>query len=125
VLVRALGIQPRWVRQSKMYRAGAYVEGIRVGAAPPLTRSFDILARYQTEKLARQAPVEERRAEYWPFQVYCEVCNKDCTQVTAYDDASDTITYRCVEHGERSFCARRALPGQARVEGGLADALGL
>jgi len=105
-----LGIQPRWVRQSKMYRAGAYVEGIRT-ALRRRFEIFDILARYQTEKL-QDKPIEERRAEYWPFQVYCEVCNKDSTQVTAYDDATDTITYRCVEHGERSFVLGERCPGK-------------
>lgn len=105
-----LGIKPRWVRQSKMYRAGAYAEGIRV-ALRRRHEIFDILARYQTQR-PQDAPVEERRAGYWPFQVYCEVCNKDCTQVVDYDDATDTVTYRCIEHGERSFVLRERCPGK-------------
>jgi lysyl-tRNA synthetase class 1 len=51
-----LGIQPRWVRQSKMYRAGAYVEGIRTA----LRRRFEIF-RHLGPLPDREAPRQARR----------------------------------------------------------------
>lgn len=36
---------------------------------------------------------------YYPFKPYCTQCNKDFTKVTAYDDATNELTYECAEDG--------------------------
>ncbi|MFX4291682.1 lysine--tRNA ligase [Streptomyces bohaiensis] len=40
-------------------------------------------------------------AGYFPYKPYCGVCERDLTTVTAYDDATTDLTYRCAcGHGE-------------------------
>ena len=36
---------------------------------------------------------------YFPYKPYCHACETDFTQVTAYDDATTTLTYRCTKCG--------------------------
>ncbi|MEU8895813.1 lysine--tRNA ligase [Nocardia sp. NPDC048505] len=86
-----LGIRMREVRQSVAYPAGAYNERIRV-ALDRRGEIFDILETFQTEG-RHETPVEERRAAYYPYKPYCEVCGKDSTEVTGWD--GDTIGYTC------------------------------
>ncbi|NGO70516.1 lysine--tRNA ligase [Streptomyces boncukensis] len=39
--------------------------------------------------------------EYYPYKPYCTVCARDLTTVTAYDDETTELTYRCAcGHGE-------------------------
>jgi lysyl-tRNA synthetase class 1 len=89
------------VRQSREYRKGAYTEGIRKALAARF-QIFDILEQYRTAKL-QERPVEERRAEYWPLQVYCRRCNHDSTTVQGWDPATDTIDYTCASCGPDTF----------------------
>jgi lysyl-tRNA synthetase class 1 len=96
-----LGIQCRWVRQSRAYRAGTYVEGMRTALRARFT-IFDELERYRTAKL-QERPAEDRRAEYWPLQVYCRRCNHDFTTVHGWDADSDVVTYTCKKCGPDSF----------------------
>ena len=37
--------------------------------------------------------------EYFPYKPYCHACETDFTQVTAYDEATTTLTYRCTKCG--------------------------
>jgi len=37
--------------------------------------------------------------DYYPYKPYCHACGKDFTQVTAYDEAATTLTYRCTACG--------------------------
>ena len=37
--------------------------------------------------------------DYYPYKPYCHACGKDFTQVTAYDEAANTLTYRCTACG--------------------------
>jgi lysyl-tRNA synthetase class 1 len=91
--VSRLGIGPKYVRQSIAYRRGDYREQIKTAMEKRLI-IFDILAEYQT--IERQGkPLEQRRAEYYPFKVYCERCGMDTTTVTDYEQTSATIFYTC------------------------------
>jgi lysyl-tRNA synthetase class 1 len=58
-------------------------------------------------------PIEERRREYFPFKPYCEVCGRDDTRVTAYED--ETVYYTC-RHGHGGAVS---LADGARINGKL------
>jgi lysyl-tRNA synthetase class 1 len=88
-----LGIRPRYIRQSVAYRRGDYVEQIRL-AMRQRAEIFDTLAEYQTLQ-GQQETIAERRANYYPFRVYCENCHRDLTQITAYEDETATVAYAC------------------------------
>jgi lysyl-tRNA synthetase, class I len=105
-----MGLRPRWVRQSRAYPAGAYRQGIRRALDARLD-IFDILARYQTEKL-QDRPLEERRQDYWPLTVYCTSCGHDHTAVQAWDPASSRVDYRCTRCGPRHFLLDEECPAK-------------
>lgn len=97
----ALGIRCRWVRQSRAYRSGTYVEGMRKALAAR-GAIFDILERYRTPT-PDDAPLAERRAAYWPLQVYCRTCHHDATTVLGWDADTDTVRHACRTCGEATF----------------------
>ena len=66
---------------------------------------FDILASFQTLP-GQQETVEERRASYYPFRVYCENCRKDTTTITQYEEATATISYACHYEGASASMKR-------------------
>jgi lysyl-tRNA synthetase class 1 len=88
-----MGVRPRFIRQSQAYNRGDYVEQIKQALRQRGT-IFDILAEYQTIQGQRET-VEERRAVYYPFKVYCANCHKDTTRITSYVDESAQISYVC------------------------------
>lgn len=107
----SIGVRPRYIRQSAAYRRGDYREQIKRAIAER-TRIFDILVDYQTPG-RHERPVEERRAEYNPFRVYCESCGKDTTLVTGYDEATAAVSYTCSECGNRgSFSLDEKVEGK-------------
>src|ERR1700730_15103830 len=95
----ALGVRVTEISQTQMYTSGAYTEQIILA----MRRRADIgavLARYQTKKSgpADTVPDEDggpQAAVYYPFRPYCAVCGRDDTTVTAFDDESTAISYRC------------------------------
>ena len=89
--VSRMGVRMHEVRQSAQYPTGGYNPAIR-HAMDERGQVFDILAGFQTEGL-HDKPVEERRAEYYPFKPYCQTCGKDFTTVTGY--AGDVVSYTC------------------------------
>ncbi|MEA2192831.1 MAG: lysyl-tRNA synthetase, class [Solirubrobacteraceae bacterium] len=91
-----LGIVLHEVRQSERYPAGDYNAEIR-RAMDEREAIFDVLASQQTAN-RHDKPLEQRRAEYFPFRPYCEPCGRDDTQVTGYEPATAVVTYRC-RHG--------------------------
>ena len=107
-----LGVRMKSVRQSIEYPVNrAYTEQIHHCMVHRL-EIFDVLARYQTEKL-QTVSLEERRANYWPFRVYDPETRKDTTTTRGYDPSSRTVTYRCNESGlEKSFSLHDACPGK-------------
>ena len=96
-----IGVDCQWVRQSEQYPTGRYRAHMRT-AMERRHEIFDILARYQTEKLQTRS-LEERRADYWPLAVYCAETGKDTTQVLDFDAASGEVTYHSDGVGERRF----------------------
>jgi lysyl-tRNA synthetase class 1 len=104
-----LCIHPKYVRESTAYRSGVYNKQIKQ-AIEKRFEIFDILAQYQSEDRAEKA-ANERRAEYYPFRVYCQSCGKDTTRITAYDDG--LITYSCDNCGHQaSFNLDREVRGK-------------
>jgi lysyl-tRNA synthetase, class I len=96
-----LGIKPRYISQSEAYRRGDYVPDI-IRAIEQRFAIFDILAEYQTLDRFEKS-TDERREEYYPAKVYCEVCNKDNTTILGYEPASATISYSCLCGHKGSF----------------------
>jgi lysyl-tRNA synthetase class 1 len=89
-----LGIQPRFISQAAAYRRGDYVP-LMIQAILARFQIFDILAEYQTlDHFDKEE--SERREEYYPVRVYCEVCGKDSTVVRGFDQDSATIRYDCL-----------------------------
>ena len=88
-----LGVSMREIRQSERYPRGEYNSAIRY-AMDRRAEIFDILARFQTESIQAQ-PIEQRRANYYPFKPYCETCGKDSTTVTGWDGL--VAAYRCAD----------------------------
>jgi lysyl-tRNA synthetase, class I len=86
-----MGVAMRGIRQSERYPRGAYNPAIRLSMARR-GEIFDILAGFQTEG-RHEAPVEQRRAAYYPFKAYCQVCGRDSTTVVAYTEP--VLRYEC------------------------------
>ncbi|HEX2253217.1 MAG TPA: lysine--tRNA ligase [Thermoanaerobaculia bacterium] len=105
-----LGVTARFVRQSQAYPSGIYRESIQQAMAER-GRIFDILAEHQAAE-RHDLPVEERRRAYYPFRVYCRSCRRDDTEITAYEPATATVTYRCACGEERSFSLDDEVPGK-------------
>jgi lysyl-tRNA synthetase class 1 len=108
---RQLGIEMTAVRQSERYRSGVYNAEIR-HAMDERELVFDTLAQQQTAGRDVR-PIEERRREYFPFKPYCEVCGRDDTRVTGYED--ETVYYTC-RHGHGGAVS---LADGARISGKL------
>jgi lysyl-tRNA synthetase class 1 len=114
----ALGIRYRGISQTQQYTSGAYTEQIL--AAMRMRREIDaILAQYRTlpgtdnsEELDAEAQAAldagsgaateddgsggaASGQEYYPYKPYCTVCGTDLTTITAYDDDTTEMTYRC------------------------------
>lgn len=97
--ISSLGIRPRYIRQSIAYPRGDYRDLIKT-AMEKRFLIFDILAKYQTPG-RHEKSLEQRRSEYYPFKVYCEVCGKDITEVTKYEQPSAMIFYTCLHCGHQ------------------------
>lgn len=108
--LRRLGVEMREIRQSQRYPAGAYNASIR-HAMNSRASVFDILERFQTEG-RHEKPVAERRAEYYPFKPYCEVCRKDFTTVTGWDGEHVTYRCRCRHEGRMSIADGERVSGK-------------
>jgi lysyl-tRNA synthetase class 1 len=105
-----LGIRMHEVRQSVRYPAGAYNSAIRT-AMDRRGETFDILARYQTEGRHDQ-PLAARRAAYYPFKPYCQVCGRDLTTVTSYADETVEYLCRCGHEGRMSLADGTEISGK-------------
>ncbi len=114
-----LGVEFRGISQTEMYTSGAYRAQILL-AMRERARIDAILGRYRT----KDVPPDDD-ASYYPYRPYCGECGKDDTTVVAYDDETTEMTYTCSCGFSRDGFAFRVRPGQARLEGRLADALGL
>ncbi len=114
-----LGVEYRGISQTGMYTAGAYTDQVLL-AMRERHRIDAILAEFRTKpKPASTAPPglsddeaamralalagsgaadEEDGASaagYYPYKPYCQVCDRDLTTITAYDDETTAMSYTC------------------------------
>jgi lysyl-tRNA synthetase class 1 len=113
-----LGVEFRGISQTEMYTSGAYTDQILL-AMRERHRIDAILAEYRTKRkpavaaqglsadeiagnelaLAGSGAADEddggSATGYYPYKPYCEVCGRDLTTITAYDDASTVMSYAC------------------------------
>ncbi|MEU0563847.1 lysine--tRNA ligase [Nonomuraea sp. NPDC005983] len=86
-----LGVEYTGISQTEQYTSGVYREQILL-AMRERRRIDAVLARYRTKEAAES---KEESAEYFPYRPYCELCERDLTTVTAYDDDSTELAYTC------------------------------
>ncbi|MDE1848932.1 MAG: lysine--tRNA ligase [Nanoarchaeota archaeon] len=85
----SLGIKPRYIHQSEMYKANKYYTGIKT-ALKKRREIAEILSRFKTQGMA-----EERIENYYPLQIYCSKCRSSLnTKIINYDEKNE-ITYSC------------------------------
>jgi lysyl-tRNA synthetase class 1 len=118
-----MGIDFRGISQTQQYTSGAYREQI-LHAMRERAHIDEVLGRYRTKAADPAAVVagqakkldadqEAAAAEaaegsgaaseddgtaatgYYPYKPYCDVCQRDTTTVTAYDDETTALTYTC------------------------------
>ncbi len=107
--VSAFGIQMDFRHQAEMYRSGKYKDNV-LEALAKRGEIYDLLealkAKYgaknvestsghQAEVKDTRAKTEKTRDSYYPVAIYCPVCGKDDTKITAYDDATHRAEYIC------------------------------
>ncbi|MCB9666334.1 MAG: lysine--tRNA ligase, partial [Alphaproteobacteria bacterium] len=91
--VEPLGVQARWVRQSEMYGTrNAYADAV-CDCLARRHEIFEVLARYQTEKL-QELSLDERREAFWPYRVYDPVTGRDDAELLSYDPDTCVLTWR-------------------------------
>jgi lysyl-tRNA synthetase class 1 len=112
-----LGVEFRGISQTEMYTSGAYTDKVLL-AMRERRRIDAILAEYRTKpkpSAAGQLSADDAAASalalegsgaadeddgasesgYYPYKPYCDVCDRDLTTVTAYDDDSTELSYTC------------------------------
>ena len=144
--LRELGVEMEEVSQTEMYTSGAYREQVLLA----VSRRDDIeavLARHRTKKVAPAEDASEQEAAdladsvanedddapadgdaiaRFPYRPYCRQCGRDTVTTTAYDEATTTLSYTCSSCGfEGTTNLLHRHRRQARLEGRLADAVGL
>lgn len=80
-----VGIKPKFLYQSKKYRASEYAALIKK-ALDKRKIIADILNKY------REEPLE---ADWYPVSVFCSQCNKDTTKIRGYEEFSVSYTCEC------------------------------
>jgi lysyl-tRNA synthetase class 1 len=113
-----LGVEFRGISQTAMYTSGAYTAQVLL-AMRERHLIDSILAEYRT-KPRQAAPTQKLSADeaamnalalegsgaadeddgtgaggYYPYKPYCQVCNRDMTTITGYDDATTELSYTC------------------------------
>ncbi len=87
-----IGVTPRWIRQSTMYRQGTYTAAI-IAAMNLRAELFEVLARFMTKQTPEA--LAEMRETWWPYRIYSPHTGTDDTQILAWHPDSATIRYRC------------------------------
>ena len=82
--LKKVNIKPEFIRQSEMYKACKYAEGIKI-TLNNKHKIAEILNKYRNEHLLD---------DWWPVSIYCEKCKKDFTKVLNYD-GKYAIEYEC------------------------------
>ena len=92
------GIEMDYRHQAEMYRSGKYRDAILL-ALKKRGEIFDILDSHRTQDAA-----EGERERYYPVSIYCPVCHRDTTTVTAlHDDVVADYTCACGHQGTFDF----------------------
>jgi len=92
------GIEVDFRYQAAEYRSGRYLPHV-LTALKKRGEIFDILDSFRTQ----EAQPGEREA-YYPVSIYCPICGRDTTTITAYDETSQTVRYQCKCGHEDDFC---------------------
>ncbi|MFB4283778.1 MULTISPECIES: lysine--tRNA ligase [unclassified Nonomuraea] len=79
-----LGVEVRGISQTEQYSSGAYREQI-LRAVRERARIDAVLSRYRSKQVE----------DYFPYKPYCDLCERDLTTVTAYDDETTELAYTC------------------------------
>lgn len=87
--LKKLNIHPEYLYQTKHYESGDYDQAL-LKVIKQRKTIYDILSQFRTE-----APSANERENYYPFSLYCDVCQHDSTTITQYDEASQSIFYTC------------------------------
>jgi lysyl-tRNA synthetase class 1 len=87
--IRRFGIEMDYRHQAEMYRSGKYTDYILL-ALEKRGEIFDILDSFRTQD---SQPGE--RESYFPVSIYCPVCGRDTTKITAFDDKTAAAEYEC------------------------------
>ena len=85
-----VGVEPEYIRQSEMYRASRYAEGIRT-ALEKADTIRELLDEHRTEPLP---------ADWMPVSVFCGGCELDTTTPESWD-GEWSLTYSCSSCGNR------------------------
>jgi lysyl-tRNA synthetase class 1 len=113
-----LGVEFRGISQTAMYTSGAYTDQVLL-AMRERHRIDAILAQFRTKPrqaaagpgmsadeaamqslaLAGSGAADEddgaSSAGYYPYKPYCQVCDRDLTTITGYDDETTVMSYTC------------------------------
>lgn len=87
--LKQFGIEVDFRYQTARYRSGQYAEYVML-ALRKRKEIFDILDSFRT-----QESTPEEREHYCPVSIYCPVCGKDTTTVTAIADDCRSAEYTC------------------------------
>ncbi|MBF8189537.1 lysine--tRNA ligase [Nonomuraea sp. K274] len=79
-----LGVEYRGISQTGQYTSGAYRAQILL-ALRERARIDAVLSRYRSKQVEG----------YFPYKPYCDLCERDLTTVTAYDDETTELAYTC------------------------------
>lgn len=91
----SLGVRVTEISQTQMYTSGAYREHV-VTAMRHRAAIDAVLARYRTKRSEAGGEGDPGSAAgYFPYRPYCEICGRDDTTVTAFDDATTAVSYTC------------------------------
>lgn len=79
------------ISQTEQYTSGVYREQI-LTAVRARAGIDAVLSRY---RLKQAAESEQAADDYFPYKPYCDLCERDLTTVTAYDDETTELAYTC------------------------------
>ncbi len=87
--LKRFGVDVDFRYQTREYRSGRYAEHI-ITALKKRYEIFDILDQFRT-----QETTAEERENYYPVSIFCPVCGKDTTTVTALGENCETAEFTC------------------------------
>ncbi|HEX4815063.1 MAG TPA: lysine--tRNA ligase [Nonomuraea sp.] len=90
----ALGVRCRMISQTEQYTSGAYRERILL-AVRERAKIDAVLARHRTKQADPRHADGRQADDYFPYKPYCELCERDLTTVTAYDEETTELAYTC------------------------------